>query len=182
VHVKIEGESSQTHRYGIITPSGKLQIFSLKIAKNPIGLEANELFIQILSSMTVRDDLKTSKDWITDQLKRVKVTQIRSIKNDRERLKQWIHTQNTLVSASTVDPSSPLPLFHLGGITHAVLLSLLKQKKPLFTHQESWILSFKPMLQASVRYLRDFNAKSPEATNLEALYQDILILEKKQKR
>ncbi len=164
-------------RYAVITPKGAVQVFSLKTVLNPVGLEGRELFLQTLADLRVSDDLSAGRKQIEDQLRGFNLEAAKKIASPKARFESLIRAQTLICSHLSVDPTSIDSFFHLAGVTHRLAIDLLRSKERIFESQDSWILNFEPVLSALIRYARDFpNAEKP-ARNMEALLQDVLLLQ-----
>ena len=175
VHLIVKSKTYQIDRFAIITENGVVQTFSLKSVLNPIGLDARELFFKTLGGLKVREDLQNAKAWIETRIKGVNLEEIKRIPDLKERFKRLILVQNWIYSYLSVDPASAPSYFHLAGVTHRIAMDLLKTKEPLFENQESWILSFEPLLTTLIRYLQDFPGQETLVKNMEALLADFLV-------
>jgi hypothetical protein len=179
LHLNLRARSHQLDRYAIITPQGAIQVFSLKSALNPNGMEGKDLFLKTLSGLKVKDDLSSARAWIQTKIKGVSLDQARAIPDPKLRYQRLIQIQNWLFSLLSVDPTRVEPFFHLAGTTHVLAMDLMKTKEKVFENQESWILNFKPLLMTLIAYAKDFKDGGPAVQNMEALLQDILVEEKR---
>ncbi|MBU6152817.1 MAG: hypothetical protein KGP28_00815 [Bdellovibrionales bacterium] len=186
LRLEFDLDEQMLERFVIITDSGNTQNFSLRYAKNEIGKAAHEQFRKLMTGFTLRDDLKTPREWISTRLKGVALARIASIPDPKIRYQKWIETQNLLFSQIAIDPRNVAPFFHLAGVTHLLGMSLLKEKKSYFKNQESWILLVQPLLSTLIQYVGDFpeagkekGERSAALANMDSLLQDFLLLKKK---
>jgi hypothetical protein len=186
VHFHLDAKTYSVDQYTILTDSGIAQSFILKYVNNPVGLEARSTFGRVLSGLKVKEDLGSARAWIQNKIEGVKLDQIRSVQSAKLRMVRMIQVQNWIFSLLSVDPSSVMPFFHLGGVTHMLAIELLKVEQKgnekLFENQEAWALNSKPLLDTLLAYVKDF-PESTERTNavknLEALLQDLLLIQQK---
>ncbi|MBS1958963.1 MAG: hypothetical protein JST80_05780 [Bdellovibrionales bacterium] len=186
VHTLQEFPSYDLNRYTVITDKGVLQTFMLKSVRNPVGTAAIETFLKVLGGMKVRDDLEGSKEWIQSKIKAVRLDVVRATPDPKLRIEKMIQVQNYIASHLSVDPTQFPPYFHLAGVTHMLGVELFRAQKSYFGNQEAWTLNIKPMLETLIQYARDFQAEhvadknAPiQVQNLEALLQEILLLQQK---
>lgn len=179
LHVEHQFESYQLHRFAVITDQGVAQSFKLKAVKTPIGDAAFEEFLKIMGGMKARDELNSSKVWIQNRIKSVRLDALKGLPDPKRRLERYIEIQNLIASHLSVDPSQFTPYFHLAGVTHLLGIELYRSAKSYFGNQESWTLNIKPQLEALIQYGRDFKIDPQQIKNLEALLQDILLLQQK---
>ena len=179
IPIHFEADTYFIDRYVVFTEKGVAQAFSLKYANNPIGLEAKDLFSKMMGGLKVKDDIEGSKIWIQNKIKLVNLDQIRKISDTKLRYAKMIEAQSLIFSHLSVDPSTLTPFFHLAGITHLLAMDLLKQEKKYYENQESWILSAKPLLETLITYAKDFEHPETFVQNMEALLQDVLLLQQK---
>ena len=182
VHLVIKTKTYQMDRFAVITPKGTTQVFSLKSVLSPIGLEARELFLRTIGNLTVNDDITVGRKTIESQLKSVNIDALKKIENRKERLKKLILVQNWIYSYLSVDPSSIDSFYHLAGITHRLAMDLMTAKERFFENQESWILSFQPLLSTLIQYARDFPNSEMPVKSMEALFEDFLLEQNKMGR
>jgi hypothetical protein len=179
LHTHFEAETYFIDRYTVFTEKGIAQTFSLQYVKNPLGLEAKDLFLKIMGGLKVKDDLSSSRAWIQNKIETVNLDQVRKITDPKLRLTTLIQIQNWIFSHLSVDPTQLAPFFHLAGVTHLLTLDLLHSDQHFFENQESWILSAKPLLETLIAYARDFDHSDEEVKNMEALLEDVLLLQEK---
>ena len=181
IHIHFEADTYFIDRFIPITEKGVAQVFSLKYVKNPVGLEAKDLFYQIIGSLKLNDHLDHSRIWIQNKIKSVNLNEIRKITDPKLRFLKLIQVQNWIFSLLSVDPSQSTPFYHLAGVTHLLSMDLLKQETQFYENQESWILQAKPLLETLIAYGKDFESMDPKnkelVTNMESLLQDILLLQ-----
>ncbi len=178
-HLVIKAQTYQIDRYTVITQAGAVQSFSLKAVNGDVGDQARALFLKTLSSMKVKDDLTSSRDWIQNKIKSVNLGQVQHITDPKLRFIRLIQIQNWIYSLLSVDPTHIEPFFHLAGVTHMLAMELLKTDQKYFEGQEAWILSFKPLFETLLRYAKDFPDSKRETENISALLQDILFQQSK---
>ncbi|NDG84480.1 MAG: hypothetical protein EBX52_05495 [Proteobacteria bacterium] len=179
VHLAIKAPTHQIDRFAVITPKGTLQIFSMKSVLNPVGVEARELFLKTLGAMTVSDDLTAGRKSIEARIRSINFEELKRLPDPKDRMEKIITVQNWICSYLSVDPASLDSFFHLAGITHRLALDLLASKKRYFENQESWILSFQPLLGTLIQYARDFPDSANAVKNMEALLEDFLLHQSK---
>ena len=179
LHIQIDANTYWVDYYTVITEKGAAQNFILKYVKTPVGLDARDLLIKTLGGLKVKDDLLSSREWIQRRIQSVTLDQIRAIPDLKIRLTKLIQVQNWIFSLLTVDPTQLAPFFHLAGVTHILTLELMKAKEHTYENQEAWILNSKPLLEALISYGRDFENSAEPVKNMEALLQDILLLQQK---
>jgi hypothetical protein len=179
LHTHFESETYFVDRYTLFTEKGVAQSFSLKYVKNPLGLEAKDLFLKVMGGLKVKDDLNSSRAWIQNKIETVNLDQIRKITDPKLRLTKLIQVQNWVFSHLSVDPTQVEPFFHLAGVTHLLTLDLLHSNQEYFENQESWILSAKPLLETLISYAHDFEHSEEEVKNMEALLEDVLLVQQK---
>ena len=173
-HLKVEMSTYQIDRYTVITEKGATQTFSMKSIRNPLGAEARELLVKTISSLKVKEDLQSSREWIQNKIKTVKLDDVKKITDPKLRLGRLIQIQNWIYSLLTVDPTQVAPFFHLAGVTHLLAMDLLHNDKKYFDTQEAWILSLRPLFETLISYAKDFPHSEAEVKNIEALLQDVL--------
>jgi len=173
-HLKIQSQTYRIDRYTVITEKGATQTFSLKTVKGPIGEKARELFVKTLSGLKVKEDLQSSREWIQNKIKSVRLDEIKNIANPKLRLVRLIQIQNWIYSLLSVDPTQIEPFFHLAGVTHLLAMELLKSKTIYFPNQEAWILNLKPLFETLLAYSKDFPNSEAPVKNIETLLQDVL--------
>lgn len=185
VHTYQDFPSYQLHRYSVITEKGVFQTFTLKAVKTPIGDAAIEVFLKTLGGMKVRDELASSREWIQNRIQSVKLNAVRATPDPKLRIEKFIQVQNYIASHLSVDPTQFAPYFHLAGVTHLLGVELYRSAKSYFHNQEAWTHNVKPMLETLIQYARDFQTDATpgqpqvQVKNLEALLQDILLLQQK---
>ena len=86
----------------IITENGIAQGFELKSVKSNIGDEARSLLYQILGSLSVKEDLTSSREWIQNKIRAVQLAQVQEIENPKERLTQLIAVSYTHLTLPTI--------------------------------------------------------------------------------
>ena len=178
VHLFWDYSKFQIDDFVILTENGIAQGFELKTVKSDVGDEARSLLYQILGSLSVKEDLTSSREWIQNKIRSVQLAQVQKIVAPKERLTQLIEIQNWLFSLLTVDPTNVTPFFHLAGVTHLLALDLIKLQTTYFENQESWIITAKPNLDTLLKYAQDFgNDSIPK--QIEALIQDVLLQQQK---
>ena len=175
VHLVIKAPTHQIDRFAVITPKGTLQVFSMKSVLNPVGIEAREVFLKTLARLKVSDDLTEGRKSIETRIRSVNFEELKRLPDPKERMEQLITVQNWIYSYLSVDPASLESFFHLAGITHRLAMDLLGSKQRYFENQESWILSFQPLLGTLIQYARDFPASENAVKNMEALLEDFLL-------
>ncbi|MBC7396200.1 MAG: hypothetical protein H7333_02060 [Bdellovibrionales bacterium] len=173
-HLKVEMGTYQIDRYTVITEKGATQTFSMKSIRNPVGAEARELLVKTISSLKVKEDLQSAREWIQNKIKTVKLDDVKKITDPKLRLARLIQIQNWIYSVLTVDPTQVAPFFHLAGVTHLLAMDLLHNEKKYFDNQEAWILSLRPLFETLIAYAKDFPNSEAEVKNIEALLQDVL--------
>ncbi len=179
VHTHIEAATYSIDRFTVLTPLGVAQNFTLKYVKNKTGQEAYALFVKIVGGLKVKDELVSSREWIQGKIKTINLAQVQSITDYRLRFKKLIQIQNYIFSHLSVDPTQVAPFFHLAGVTHLLAMDLLRTDQKYFDGQEAWILSVKPLLETLILYAKDFEKSETEVKNMEALLQDVLLLQQK---
>jgi hypothetical protein len=179
VHLLIKTKTYQIDRFAVITAKGTTQVFSMKSVLSPVGLEARELFLKTLGSLTVSDDLTEGRRSIEARLKSVNIEALKKIENPKERLQQLIQVQNWIYAYLSVDPTSIDSFYHLSGITHRLAMDLINAKERFFENQEAWILNFQPLLGTLIQYARDFPNSEKAVKSMEALLEDFLLKQSK---
>jgi hypothetical protein len=186
LHLEFDLDQEMLERFVMITDAGNTQNFSIRYAKNEIGEDARDQFRKLMTGFTLRDDLKTPREWISTRLKGVDLSKIALIADPKLRYQKWIETQSLLFSQIAIDPRNVAPFFHLAGVTHLLGMSLLKEKKTYFKNQESWILLVQPLLSTLIQYVGDFPDSGKEKgergaalANMDSLLQDYLLLKQK---
>ena len=177
VHIHINAGTYQIDRFSVISEKGVVQNFSLKYVSSPVGLEAQTLFYKIMGGIKIKDDLTNARAWIQNRISHVDLKKTQAITDPKIRLSQLIQIQNLIFSHLSVDPTRLDPFFHLAGITHLLTMDLLRMKKPMFSGQEAWLLSSKPTIEALIQFAKDFPEHEASTRNMEALLQDILLLQ-----
>ncbi len=179
VHIKQVFRSYLYHRFVIITDRGVFQTFTLKAVRTPIGEAAVDEYLKVIGGMKVRDELESARAWIQERIKSIQLDGVKKVLDPKLRIEKLIQVQNFVASHLSVDPTQFAPYFHLAGVTHLLGLELFRAPRSYFGNQESWTLNIKPMLETLVQYARDFGNQEPQVKNLEALLQDILLLQQK---
>jgi hypothetical protein len=174
-HLKIETPTYRIDRYTVITESGATQTFSLKTVKGDVGDNARGVFLKILGGLKVKEDLQSSREWIQNKIKSVRLDEVQKIQDPKLRLTRLIQIQNWIYSLLTVDPTHVDPFFHLAGVTHMLAIELMHSKQSYFNSQEAWILSFRPLFETLLAYAKDFPpGNEAMVKNIESLLQDVL--------
>jgi hypothetical protein len=180
LHLSVQTPTYRIDRYTVITEAGATQTFSLKTVKGPVGEQARDLFVKTLSGLKVKEDLASSRIWIQNKIRSVRLDEVRKIRDPKVRLARLIQIQNWIYSLLTVDPTHIEPFFHLAGVTHLLAMELLKTNQTYFPDQEAWILNFRPLFETLLAYTKDFPEPHEELTkNIESLLQDILFEQNK---
>ena len=187
VHLMWDHPQYQIDDFVLFTEGGIAQGFELKTVKTDTGVDARNLFYQVLGAMKVKEDLSSSREWIQAKLRSVQLVKIQQMQDQKLRLKKLIEIQSWLFSLLSVDPSQVTPFFHLAGVTHLFALDLLKLQTHYYENQESWILYARPNLNALQKFAGDFDEGDSKTDNetenvpkqIETLIQDVLLQQEK---